>query len=451
MVKYIGAQARYGVFETQTLHPTGVESEFALIYQIGTSASILVTLDGVVQQPGVAYTIAEGGRKIVFSFTPDSGTPVVIRYLGRELAVPAVQGSYPIRIREYGTGTRTEYDLVSNLGDHGVLIEDGLIIFVDKQMQCFGDDWTLDVGPAFDKGTVVRFAVPPANGAKIDFYIHGLERSDLVTVPDRTIGGTKYQRYLIVRDTDNPINHVYTHNLTVTNNPVAQYDIGILRVQTHTGFQNSFFQLKTNAVVTDNITPVTLFEEPVVENGACWFTVKVIAVDLDNAPGSNKTFATFIRGAIRKNQGSPAEIFDLTFDHDIEEGNTGYDVVVTATNDNLLVSVYGDGDSTHWAGTLEKQCISFNNLLIEPPSVSDGEQFGDHSVGLAQQYIFVDPIQLGEEMSTGHNVGSTTIGPAGGITSGEIVSSQTQIKTEILISEGIASQETFGLSITVLA
>ena len=79
---YIGREPIYGKFERQSLTADGSTTTFSLNYTIGSAASILVNVAGVVQEPGVAYTLGTGGTQIVFSAAPASTDNVYIVFLG---------------------------------------------------------------------------------------------------------------------------------------------------------------------------------------------------------------------------------------------------------------------------------------------------------------------------------------------------------------------------------
>ena len=79
---YIGREPIYGKFERQSLTADGSTTTFTLNYTIGSAASILVNVAGVVQEPGVAYTLGTGGTQIVFSAAPASTDNVYLVFLG---------------------------------------------------------------------------------------------------------------------------------------------------------------------------------------------------------------------------------------------------------------------------------------------------------------------------------------------------------------------------------
>ena len=80
---YIGRSPEYGGLEKQLITANGSTTEFALTYVVGSESSILVSVAGVLQQPGTAYNISGGGANIVFTAAPPSGSNVFIIYLGR--------------------------------------------------------------------------------------------------------------------------------------------------------------------------------------------------------------------------------------------------------------------------------------------------------------------------------------------------------------------------------
>ena len=79
---YIGRTPAYGTFERQSLTPDGSTTTFSLNFTVGSSASILVNVAGVVQEPESAYNIASGGTQIVFTAAPASGDAVYLIFLG---------------------------------------------------------------------------------------------------------------------------------------------------------------------------------------------------------------------------------------------------------------------------------------------------------------------------------------------------------------------------------
>ncbi len=79
---YIGREPAYGAFEKQTLTADSSTTTFTLDYVVGSSSSILVSVAGVLQEPIIAYGLANGGQSIVFSEAPTTGDTVFLVFLG---------------------------------------------------------------------------------------------------------------------------------------------------------------------------------------------------------------------------------------------------------------------------------------------------------------------------------------------------------------------------------
>jgi len=82
---YIGRPPEYGGYEKQDLTADGSTTTFTLNFTVGTESSILVSVAGVFQQPGSAYTLSGGGTNIVFSTAPASSETVFVIFLGFSL------------------------------------------------------------------------------------------------------------------------------------------------------------------------------------------------------------------------------------------------------------------------------------------------------------------------------------------------------------------------------
>ena len=70
---YIGRGPEYGALEKQDITGDGSTTTYALDYTVGSDSSILVSVAGVVQQPGTAYNLSGGGTSLVFSAAPANG------------------------------------------------------------------------------------------------------------------------------------------------------------------------------------------------------------------------------------------------------------------------------------------------------------------------------------------------------------------------------------------
>ncbi len=79
---YIGREPSYGAFEKQSLTADSSTTTFSLNYTVGSENSLLVSVAGVVQEPGSGYSVAGGGTSIVFSTAPTTGANVFVIFLG---------------------------------------------------------------------------------------------------------------------------------------------------------------------------------------------------------------------------------------------------------------------------------------------------------------------------------------------------------------------------------
>jgi len=109
---YIGREPIYGKFERQSLTTDGSTTTFTLNYTIGSAASILVNVAGVVQEPGVAYTLGSGGTQIVFSAAPASTDNVYLVFLGVLTDVAVIDSGSITNQTELGTTSNGDLLLV---------------------------------------------------------------------------------------------------------------------------------------------------------------------------------------------------------------------------------------------------------------------------------------------------------------------------------------------------
>lgn len=195
MGKYLGQSPAYGVYEKQLIIPDGVNNEFTLIYQAGSATSIQVVYGGIVQEPEQDYSLTNGGKKIVFAFVPQVGFRLYVIFLGREISVPAAIGNFPHYHTEIGDGVQTQFNLPLS-----PLTPAALIVFQNKILSRYQEEWTI-------MGNVVTFLTPPAVNDKLDFYIIGIERTDLVTVDPLAITNDKIGPMAVTAD---KLNLLYT-------------------------------------------------------------------------------------------------------------------------------------------------------------------------------------------------------------------------------------------------
>ena len=182
---YIGIDPSYGAFEKQLLTGDGTNSTFTLDYPVGQAGQLLVSLDGIVQEPEYAFTISlsSGSPKINFADVPANGARIFIVYLGRQLLVATTANSSPVFDQFSGDGNETTFALsetpVTNTAEN-------FIVFVDNVYQRLGSSLAYTVS-----GSNIVFSSPPPSGTN-NIQVTQLARANtLNTVADGSISLTK--------------------------------------------------------------------------------------------------------------------------------------------------------------------------------------------------------------------------------------------------------------------
>ena len=87
---YIGKSPQYGYFEKQRItSANGVLTSFALAFTTADSSQLLVSVGGVIQEPGQSYTVdASVPQNIVFTEAPASSIEIFIIWMGKQTTGP---------------------------------------------------------------------------------------------------------------------------------------------------------------------------------------------------------------------------------------------------------------------------------------------------------------------------------------------------------------------------
>ncbi len=80
---YIGREPLNGFFSKQTIANDGSTTTFALTHGIASTTAIIVSVNAVVLEPDVGYTLSGGGTNIIFASAPNATT--YIHYLGESV------------------------------------------------------------------------------------------------------------------------------------------------------------------------------------------------------------------------------------------------------------------------------------------------------------------------------------------------------------------------------
>jgi hypothetical protein len=154
---YIGAAPTYGVFDRQVLAGDGTATQFNLDH-MAVPTSLLVVLDGVVQEPEYSYStnLTAGQPKITFSEAPDNGGRVSIVYLGNEV-LTATSATSSTHIDEFnGNGSATAFTLTRTPAANNA---HNYVVFIDNVFQRYGSSYAYTVS-----GATITFTSAPPSG-----------------------------------------------------------------------------------------------------------------------------------------------------------------------------------------------------------------------------------------------------------------------------------------------
>jgi len=175
---YIGLDPSYGAFEKQLITGDGTASTFDLDYPVAQAGQLMVSLDGIVQEPEYAFSISlsSGTPKINFADVPSNGSRIFIVYLGRQLLVATTANSSPVFDQFSGNGSTTTFALsetpVTNTAEN-------FIVFVDNVYQRYGSSYAYTV-----TGSTINFTEAPPSSTAFNGILAGQSQfieSDFIT------------------------------------------------------------------------------------------------------------------------------------------------------------------------------------------------------------------------------------------------------------------------------
>ena len=181
---YIGAQPTYGVFDRQVLTGDGSTTTFNLDH-MAVPTSLLVVLDGVVQEPEYSYStsLSSGQPQITFSGAPDAAGRISIVYLGNEV-LTATSANSNTHIDEFnGDGSTTAFTMTRTPAANTA---ENYAVFVDNVWQRYGSSYAYTA-----TGDVITFtSAPPAGTNNIQvIQLNGV--NTLNTVANGSISRVK--------------------------------------------------------------------------------------------------------------------------------------------------------------------------------------------------------------------------------------------------------------------
>src|SRR6056300_1923655 len=193
MSNYIGAEPSYGVFDKQVLTGDGSTTQFNLDHPVATSSQLLVSLDGVIQEPDHSYTVTSstGQGTINFSEPPDASGRVFITYLGRQLLQASVTQSESFVDIFNGDGSTVAFTLTRTPVTNDAR---NFIVFVDNVYQREGSSYAFTV-----TGQTLTFTAAPPSGTN-NIQVYQLNNiNTLNTIADNTVTSAKIQDGSIAR------------------------------------------------------------------------------------------------------------------------------------------------------------------------------------------------------------------------------------------------------------
>ena len=185
MTSYIGVGPTFGTFDKQLITGDGSTATFTLDFPVAQAGQLLVSLDGIVQEPNFAFNISmsTGSPKITFASAPANGARIFIVFLGRS-SVSMVSALASPHIDEFnGDGSTTAFTLTQVPSASNAA---NFIVFVDNVFQRYGSSYAYTVS-----GATLTFTSAPPSGTNNIQVIQLSQANTLNTVADGAITQTK--------------------------------------------------------------------------------------------------------------------------------------------------------------------------------------------------------------------------------------------------------------------
>lgn len=290
-MSYIGTEPSYGVFERQVLTGDGSTTSFSLDYPTFTPTQLLVSLDGVIQEPEYSYSVSTstGQGTITFSAAPHASARIFIIYMGRQMLTPTYTTSESYVDEFSGDGSTTGFTLTRTPAANNV---HNYLVFVDNVFQRFGASYAYTV-----IGETLTFtSAPPAGTNNIQVVqLNGV--NTLNTVADGSILPAKLSAGAVTSSKlDTNIDIAGTLDVTSTLTADSNVNIaGNLTVDTNVLYVDA----TTNNVGVGTTSPVKKFTVSGATSGIIGTLTDgaTITPDLDTADmftvtlGGNRTLA----------------------------------------------------------------------------------------------------------------------------------------------------------------
>ena len=185
MSSYIGTEPTFGTFDKQLVTGDGSTATFTLDFPVAQAGQLLVSMDGIVQEPSFAYNISlsSGSPKITFASAPANGARIFIVYLGRS-SISMVSALASPHIDEFnGNGSATAFTLTQVPSGSSA---NNFLVFVDNVYQRYGSSYAFTVN-----GATLTFTSAPPSGTNNIQVIQLSQQNTLNTVADGAITQAK--------------------------------------------------------------------------------------------------------------------------------------------------------------------------------------------------------------------------------------------------------------------
>ena len=185
MTSYIGVEPTAGSFDKQLITGDGSSATFDLDFPVAQAGQLLVSLDGIIQEPNFAFNISmsSGDPKITFAAAPVNGARIFIVYLGRTLLSMTSALASP-HIDEFDGDNSTQ---IFNLTQTPAAASaNNFIVFVNNVYQRYGSSYAFTVS-----GAQITFTSAPPTGTNNIQVIQLSQANTLNTVADGAVTQAK--------------------------------------------------------------------------------------------------------------------------------------------------------------------------------------------------------------------------------------------------------------------
>jgi hypothetical protein len=153
---YIGRDVQYGALEKQDITGDGTTTVFTLDSAVASSASLIVSIGGVIQEPDTAYTA--DGTTLTFTSAPTAMSNCYVVFLGKELLNVAMRDAI-----SFQTGTGDGVSATPITMSVSAPSAHSIMVMLNGVTQVPDTDYTVS-------GTTLTFTTAPASGIAILIY-----------------------------------------------------------------------------------------------------------------------------------------------------------------------------------------------------------------------------------------------------------------------------------------